>query len=71
MKKKIIIEGANSSHCITHVNDILKNVYGVKNVWINLDEKNVIVKLDCNIEDNKLSNTVNQIGYKAIKVITI
>ena len=39
MKKKITIQGITASYNITHISSILKGIYGVKNVWINLDEK--------------------------------
>ncbi|WP_075727899.1 heavy-metal-associated domain-containing protein [Tissierella creatinophila] len=71
MKKKITIEGITSSYCITHITDILKDICGVINVWINLDEKNAIIKLDFNIDDNKLSTAINNAGYKTIIVKSI
>ena len=71
MKKKITIEGVTASYNITHISSILKGVYGVKNVWLNLDEKNAIVKLEYNVDDNKLSTALNNAGYKTIKIKTI
>ena len=71
MKKKITIEGMSCSHCIGHVTEALKEVCGVKEVWVNLDEKNAIVELAHDVEDNKLSDAVKETGYDAVKVESI
>ncbi len=71
MKKKITIEGMSCSHCIGHATEALKEVGGVKEVWVNLDEKNAIVELAHEVEVSKLKNAVNEAGYDAIKVETV
>lgn len=71
MKKKITIEGMSCSHCIGHVTEALKKVCGVKEVWVNLDEKSAIAELAHDMEDDKLLEAVNEAGYDALKVESI
>lgn len=71
MKKKINIDGITSSYNIAHVTDVLNEISGVRCVWINLEEKNAIVKLDFNVDDNKFSTALNHAGYKTLRVKSI
>ncbi len=71
MKKRITIEGMSCGHCVGHITEALKEVCGVKEVWVNLDEKNAVVELAHDVEDNKLKDAVSEAGYDAIKVESI
>lgn len=68
MKKKITIEGMSCGHCVKHVTEALEEVSGVKEVRVNLEEKNAIVELAHDVENNKLSEAVIEAGYDVLKV---
>lgn len=71
MKKRITIEGMSCSHCVGHVSEALKEICGVENVWVNLDDKNATVELARDVEDNKLKEAVIEAGYDVIKIEAI
>lgn len=71
MKKKITIEGMSCGHCVGHVSEALQEVCGVKDVSVNLDEKNAIVELAHEVDDSKLKDAVGEAGYDAVKVENI
>lgn len=71
MKKRITIEGMSCSHCVGHVSEALKEICGVKNVWVNLDEKNATVELAHDVEDNKLKEAVIEAGYDVVNIEAI
>ena len=51
-------------HCVKHVNDALEKVDGVKNVDVNLEEKNAVVTMDEEVSDEALTKVVVDAGYE-------
>lgn len=64
MKKTIMVEGMMCMHCVKHVNDALEKVDGVKNVDVNLEEKNAVVTMDEEVSDEALTKVVVDAGYE-------
>ncbi|MFI3329563.1 MAG: heavy metal translocating P-type ATPase [bacterium] len=66
MNKNILIEGMMCSHCTNHVQTALNKLEGVTVVTI--DTKHAEVKLDKEISNDVLSNTITEAGYKVVDI---
>lgn len=71
MKKKISIEGMSCMHCVKHVEEALKELPGVARVSVDLKEKNAIVDLDGTVEDAKLKEAVEEVGYDVTGITSL
>lgn len=69
MKKKLIIEGMSCNHCAAHVENALKDIAGVHDVHVNLNEKYAVVDADDTIDDKTLKAAVEDAGYDVINII--
>lgn len=68
MKKKIIIEGMSCNHCVSHVENALMEVEGVKSVKVDLKGKYALVDLANDVDDSKLKAAVDDAGYEVIRI---
>ncbi len=68
MKKKISIDGMSCSHCVSHVENALKQLEGVSKVSVSLDEKCAVVKMKDEIPDNILTDAVKDAGYEVVGI---
>jgi copper ion binding protein len=68
MKKKILIEGMSCQHCVHHVTEALKEIYGVKSVNVDLDGKKAVVELDHPVEDGQFKEAVDEAGYEVVGI---
>lgn len=71
MKKQINIEGMSCEHCVKHVKESLKEINGVEEVTVSLQEKNAIVELKNDIADSELKNAVAEAGYDVISIVKL
>ena len=71
MKKKINIEGMSCMHCVKHVEEALKELAGVANVAVDLKEKNAVVELDGSVEDAKLKEAIEEVGYDVTGITSL
>ena len=71
MKKIIAIEGMSCGHCAGRVTEALEKIQGVEKVNINLAEKSAMVELSFDIEDRKISETVDDAGYEVKSIQNI
>ncbi len=62
----IMIEGMSCSHCTSRVEKALKDVKGVTDVTVSLDNKNAVVTADDNVSADILKNAVTNAGYDVI-----
>ena len=69
MKKRLDIEGMSCMHCVKHVEEALKELEGVIGVTVNLNEKNAVVELDGDVQDEQLTEVIEDVGYD-VKGIT-
>ena len=61
--KVIIVNGMHCEHCQKRVEDALSNLREIKSVAINLENKKVIIVLKKEIEDEKIRQTIENLGY--------
>ena len=67
ISKVIIVDGMSCNHCVNAVTEALSELDGVNGVQVNLTEKEVSVQFDSEkINDQKLFETIEEIGYDAI-----
>ena len=67
MEKIISIEGMSCEHCVKAVTNALKEVEGVEEVKVSLEEKNAVVKGN-NLDDEKLNGAVEEAGYDVVNI---
>lgn len=69
MKKTVqhtlVVNGMMCMKCVSHVENALKAVKGVKDVSVSLDSKTVVVKCIEDISLDDLKNAVKEAGYDA------
>lgn len=70
MNKKIIIEGMRCAHCTDRVSQALKNICGVKEVVVSIENKVAVVELAHDVESGKFIEAVENIG-KGYKILDI
>lgn len=68
MKKKLIIEGMSCGHCAAHVEEALKEVDGIISVLVKLKEKNALIELTHDIDDEKLREVIGEAGYELVGI---
>jgi copper ion binding protein len=68
MTKKIVIEGMSCGHCVKRVETALKEVCGIKSVKVNLKEKYADVELAHNVENAKIIDAIDEVGYKVVNI---
>lgn len=65
MQKTVNIEGMMCSHCVAHATEALKGVAGVADAQVSLENKNAVVTLDGDVDDQALVDAIVAAGYKA------
>ncbi|MFA6708966.1 MAG: heavy metal-associated domain-containing protein, partial [Fusobacterium sp.] len=55
-------------HCVKHVTDALNGISGVTDVSVNLESKIAIFNALDNVKDETLKTTIEEAGYKVIKI---
>lgn len=68
MKKELKIEGMSCGHCVMHVENALKEIEEVEDVKVSLDDKNAILVLKSDVENNKLKEAVEEAGYDVVDI---
>jgi len=68
MKKKISIEGMSCGHCVNHVNEALKEVNGVSNVNVNLNDKNALIDATNDVKDEDIKFAIEDAGYEVVSI---
>jgi len=68
MTKKVFIEGMSCKHCVMHVEDALKEINGVKEVKVSLEEKVAEVELEHDVDDEKIKAAVADAGYEVTAI---
>ena len=64
MEKRIIVKGMMCNHCKIAVEHELKQIDGVKEVTINLETGEVIIRSEKEIADGKIRNSIEELGYE-------
>ena len=70
MRKTVMIEGMCCNHCINHLYTALsEDIDGIKVIDISLEDKIAIVDIDENVDLNKLSELIEELGFDLKKII--
>ncbi len=68
MKELIIgVDGMNCNHCKMAVENEIKEIDGVENAQVSLEEKNVKVTLNQEIEIEKIYDAIEEAGFDVRK----
>lgn len=62
MTKKLLIEGMTCGHCVMHVEEALKGIFGVKSVKVDLEGKKAVVELAHLVDDEKFKAAANKLN---------
>lgn len=68
MKKVLTIEGMMCGHCTAHVENVLRNLDGVIDVKVSLNDKTAEVFTDKDITDNVFKDLISEEGYEVISI---
>ncbi len=67
MNKKIVnIEGMQCNHCKMSVEKALMTIEGVQKVEVNLENKNAIIEFENEINENKIKEVIEEVGFKIV-----
>ena len=66
--KEISIEGMSCNHCKMSVEKALGNIDGINEVKVSLENKNAIIKSSIEIDDNKITEAIEEEGFKVIDI---
>ena len=64
MEKRIKIDGMKCSGCANRVNNALKEIKGIKKVNVNLEEKYADIVYKKDIDNETITNTIAELGFK-------
>ena len=68
MEKTLNIEGMVCMNCVKHVDKALREVQGVQNVTVSLENKSAQVQLGQDVTDAVLRTAVEDAGYEVIGI---
>lgn len=68
MIKILKIEGMMCGHCSSHVEKALRELDGVSEVVVSLEEKTAKVTMDKEISDDIFKNLISKEGYEVVSV---
>jgi len=71
MKKLLNIEGMSCNHCVMHVKNALMDIEGVKGCQVSLSSNTAEVDMDKDIDEEVLSNAVEEAGYNVSSIENI
>ncbi len=65
MKRKLLVDGMSCGHCVNHLTTALtEDIDGIKVIEVSLDEKCAIVEMDENVDETKLKELIEDLGYE-------
>lgn len=65
LKKVIVnVDGMSCNNCAKHVNKALSGISGVKEVDVNLEDKQAEVSYEGNIEEEIFKSAIDEAGYE-------
>ena len=68
MVKILKIEGMMCGHCSSHIEKALRELDGVSDVVVSLEEKTAKVTMDKEISDEAFKNLISEEGYEVVSV---
>lgn len=67
MRKVLIVEGMSCGHCEKAVKNALNELEGVREVEVDLGEKEVVVQGE-NLDNEILREAIDEAGYDVVKI---
>lgn len=64
MKKIIKINGMSCNHCKMSIEQALKNIEGIENVEVNLEDKQAIIETSKEIKNETIIDVIDEIGFE-------
>ena len=65
MKRKLLVDGMSCGHCVNHLTTALtEDIDGIKVIEVSLEEKCAIVEMDENVDETKLKELIEDLGYE-------
>lgn len=65
LKKMIVnVDGMSCNNCAKHVKNALEELDQVKEVIVNLDEKNAELSYESEIDEKEIENAITEAGYE-------
>ena len=69
LNKMIVkVNQMSCNHCKNRVEEILKNISGIENAEVNLDEKLAEVDYFGSIDENEIKEKINDAGYEFVRI---
>ena len=68
MKKVIFIKGMQCNHCKESVKETLAKLDGVEKVEVNLEQKKAEIETTKLVEDKKIKQAIDDIGFEVSKI---
>lgn len=65
--KKIYIDGMSCGHCVSHVKEALLDIGAIK-VKVDLEEKFAIAEFEDEINDNEITDAIEDVGYEVSEI---
>lgn len=62
-EKEILIEGMMCENCTSRVKKVLSSLEGIYSVEVNLESKKAIIKLNNEVSDRLIKDTIEDIGF--------
>ena len=63
-KKVLIIEGLHCGHCAKKVEDVLKELDGVKSIKVNLEKKEVLVVSKVELANDLITDAIKKTDFE-------
>ena len=63
-KKVLVVEGMHCGYCAKKVEDVLKELDGVKNVKVNLEKKEVLVVSKVELSNDDITNAIKKTDFE-------
>lgn len=68
MKKTVFIEGMSCNHCKMRVENTLKEMDGIANAVVNLENKLAEVELNSEVSNDAITEAIDDIGFDVVKI---
>ena len=68
MEKTLKIEGMVCGNCVRHVDKALREIQGVEQVEVSLEDKSAKVQMGCTVSDDVLKAAIEDAGYQVVGI---
>lgn len=68
MEKALKIEGMVCGNCVRHVDKALREIQGVEQVEVSLEDKSAKVQMGCTVSDDVLKAAIEDAGYQVVGI---